>query len=340
MKRQETRMIDRTLLEVVRRNPKADRLELLQLCKGLTGLGADLLEIDSQVLGKLVELPAESQFLMHIGKASELAACSEQGIRCCSLSAVLLNDRTLMETIRKQGMKAFVDLHAADEKELSELKVPGLPVHVDQIRIFGLDQAVDASWVMLVENLAKQLNVSIGICPGNRFFNATAIALEAVMAGLSHVTVSFAGYGGDHGLACTEEVLVAMETLHKPDTSKTFHALPAVSRCLSDATGIRIAEDKPVIGSGIFHYESGIHAAGIEKAAETYEPFAPELVGQSRKLHLGKHSGRKAVERKLIELGISCSEWEPEELLERIRKKSIELKRSLKDEEIRLVIGR
>ncbi|MFZ3090609.1 MAG: hypothetical protein WA240_08310 [Nitrospirota bacterium] len=42
--------------------------------------------------------------------------------------------------------------------------------------------------------------------------------------------------------------------------------------------------NKPIVGSGVFTYESGIHADGVIKYPPCYEPFPPEDVGAKRRL--------------------------------------------------------
>ncbi len=44
-----------------------------------------------------------------------------------------------------------------------------------------------------------------------------------------------------------------------------------------------------------FAHESGIHVHGVLNNALTYEPISPELVGHSRRIVLGKHTGANAV---------------------------------------------
>ena len=88
-----------------------------------------------------------------------------------------------------------------------------------------------------------------------------------------------------------------------------------------------------VIGSAIFAVEAGIHADGISKAPYTYEPFIPESVGKARSLVVGKHSGTKAIEIKLHDLGIEISENAIPELLIKVQEASVLLGRSLTDEE-------
>ena len=66
---------------------------------------------------------------------------------------------------------------------------------------------------------------------------------------------------------------------------------------------------KPIGGANIFATEAGIHQDGLLKNPDTYLPYRPEKVGASGiQLVLGRHSGRRAVAERLVELGIDSSE--------------------------------
>ena len=76
----------------------------------------------------------------------------------------------------------------------------------------------------------------------------------------------------------------------------------------------------------------------------TYEPYPPELVGQRRRLVIGKLSGRHAIKAKLEELGIFVSEEELTKITEAVKAASEERKSALSDEQflklIEDVLGR
>jgi len=66
--------------------------------------------------------------------------------------------------------------------------------------------------------------------------------------------------------------------------------------------------NKPIVGENAFAHESGIHVHGVLKNAATYEPISPELVGHTRKIALGKHTGASALKSKLEEYKIEMNE--------------------------------
>ena len=73
---------------------------------------------------------------------------------------------------------------------------------------------------------------------------------------------------------------------------------------MSNAAGFPVQYNKAIVGKNAFAHEAGIHQDGMLKNTKTYEIMRPEDVGLSQSsLVMGKHSGRHAFRRKVIELG-------------------------------------
>jgi isopropylmalate/homocitrate/citramalate synthase len=80
--------------------------------------------------------------------------------------------------------------------------------------------------------------------------------------------------------------------------------------------------------------------SGVLKAPFSAETFSPELVGQTRRIVLGKKSGKASIEFKLKELGINVSEEQIDEILEEVKNKAVEKKAAITDEEFRQIVER
>jgi homocitrate synthase NifV len=91
------------------------------------------------------------------------------------------------------------------------------------------------------------------------------------------------------------------------------------------------------MGSNVFAHESGIHVAGLLRAERTFEPFAPEDVGGSRRLVLGKHSGSHAIEAVLRERGRPVDAERARRLLPPARRHAVEHERPVTPEELELL---
>lgn len=136
---------------------------------------------------------------------------------------------------------------------------------------------------------------------------AVANTLAALQAGASQAECTLCGIGERAGNAALEEVVMALNTrqnfYHLVSAIKTEEILRS-SHLLSSITGIKPSPSKAIVGRNAFAHESGIHQHGILSNAATYEIMKPESIGKmDLSLVLGKHSGRHAVVRHLLELG-------------------------------------
>jgi homocitrate synthase NifV len=133
---------------------------------------------------------------------------------------------------------------------------------------------------------------------------ATANTLAAVQGGATHVSVCVLGLGERAGNAALEEVVAALDQIAARSTGVRTELLPALAELVAAAARRSIPEGKSIVGGAAFTHESGIHVAGLLRDPGTYEALRPELFGRSRRIVLGKHSGRAAVAHALSALGI------------------------------------
>src|SRR5207245_6309423 len=92
------------------------------------------------------------------------------------------------------------------------------------------------------------------------------------------------------------------------------------SQRLSSITGTRPQPNKAIVGRNAFAHEAGIHQHGVLKNPLTYEIMTPASVGLGeRYLILGKHSGKHAVESRLVALGLAPSKEEVETITAQVK---------------------
>ncbi len=137
----------------------------------------------------------------------------------------------------------------------------------------------------------------------NDFGLAVANSIAGIEAGAQQAHVTVNGIGERAGNAALEEVVAALEFLYNVRTGINTRLLYETSLLVSKITGIPIPPNKPIVGANAFSHESGIHVHGVINFPFTYEPIKPEMVGQKRRIVLGKHSGRHGVEHALKTLG-------------------------------------
>ena len=133
------------------------------------------------------------------------------------------------------------------------------------------------------------------------------------------------GIGERAGNAALEEVVMALKTRNDFFNATTLVDTRQIYRCsslVSALTGLHVQVNKSIVGKNAFAHESGIHQDGVLKERATYEIMSPEDIGlTANRLVLGKHSGRHAFRKHLLELGYDL----PEEELSRAYESFIEL---------------
>ena len=141
---------------------------------------------------------------------------------------------------------------------------------------------------------------------------AVANTLAAIGAGAGQVEATINGIGERAGNTALEEVVMALNTradCFKAKTNVRTEQIFPTCRLVSMITGLPISQNKPIVGANAFVHESGVHQDGMLKNRETYEIMTPESIGRAQSdLVLGKHSGRKAIRAKLIEIGYQLTD--------------------------------
>ncbi len=83
-------------------------------------------------------------------------------------------------------------------------------------------------------------------------------------------------------------------------------------------SGVRVPDNKPVVGENVFTQTAGIHADGDKKNKLYYNDLMPERFGRERKYALGKTSGKANIENNLHELGIQLSDEDLKKVTQRV----------------------
>ncbi len=160
----------------------------------------------------------------------------------------------------------------------------------------------------------------------------TANALAGVLGGARQVEVTVNGIGERAGNAALEEVAATLAVRRDcfPFTCGiNLRELAPTSRLLGEIISFGCAPNKAVVGKNAFAHESGIHQHGVLSNPLTYEIMTPESVGvTANSIVLGKHSGRRALEHRLNELGHQLTRPELDQVYNRFteladRKKAI-----------------
>ncbi len=140
------------------------------------------------------------------------------------------------------------------------------------------------------------------------FGMAVANSVAAIEAGADQAHGTINGVGERAGNAALEEVAAAVRFLLNYDVGIKFERIKEVSDLVSKLFGIPVPPNKAIVGANAFSHESGIHVHGVLSNPLTYEPIDPGAVGMSRRIVLGKHSGRHSIIYALRSMGIEPRE--------------------------------
>jgi len=254
---------------------------------------------------------------------------------------VLSTIREAVATAKAQNPNAYVSVNAEDA---SRTEIGFLVEYAKAAKEEGADRLrfCDTIGLMepfrtyqIVKALREESGLEIEMHTHNDFGMAVANAIAGIHAGATWVNVTVGGLGERAGNAALEEVVMALKYVEGFEQiqfdTKRFREL---GEYVAKAAGRTIPAWKSIIGTNMFAHESGIHADGVIKNPKTYEVFAPEEVGLSRQIVIGKHSGSKAILLKFDEYGIDLTPEQANAMLPLVRTMSIELKRSLYDKEL------
>lgn len=156
------------------------------------------------------------------------------------------------------------------------------------------------------KNRFKKIPISVHF--HNDFGLATANTLTAIECGANQFHATVNGIGERTGNCSLEEIIMTLKVVYDVDLGVDTTRLYSLSKLVGRLTGIKMPVNKPIVGDNAFAHESGIHVHGILNNSSTYEPISPEMVGHSRRIVLGKHTGANAVKSKLKEYHIDLTD--------------------------------
>lgn len=185
-----------------------------------------------------------------------------------------------------------------------------------------------------VQKLVNSLKIPVEMHTHNDMGLATANALAGIRAGATSVNTTVNGLGERAGNAALEEVVMTLKQIYGIKTGVQTQHFLELSRFVAKTVNCPVPPWKAIVGENTFAHESGIHAHGVLQDPHTYEPFDPKEVGRQRQLVIGKHSGRSLLNKVLQNYGIQLDTDRSQSVLNAVRDRSTELKRSLTPDEL------
>ncbi len=211
--------------------------------------------------------------------------------------------RTDLEFLKQLYKKA--DNYGVDRVHIADT--------VGAISPYGMDY--------LVKEIRPIVKAEIALHCHNDFGMALSNSIAGLLAGANAVSTTVNGIGERAGNCSLEELIMTLKIIYGIDLDFDISKFYEISKLVESLTHMKIPDNKPIVGKNIFRHESGIHVDAVIEEPLTYEPFLPEMVGQQRRIVLGKHSGCRAVRAKLNECGIDVTKDELCKIVEQVKSK-------------------
>lgn len=195
-----------------------------------------------------------------------------------------------------------------------------------------------ASSGMLIREVMSRVNIDVEFHAHNDFGLAVANALAACEAAAPFddrrlwVSTTVNGLGERAGNVSLEVLVMNLYSHYGVAKYDTGHILP-LCKHVEKASGLTIPLNYPVVGENMFTHKSGIHVDGVLKNPSLYEAFDPSKLGMTRRIALGKHSGKASIRHKLDEMKLSASPEYAEQIRKEVGKVGEMRKRNLTDDE-------
>lgn len=172
----------------------------------------------------------------------------------------------------------------------------------------------------------------------NDYDLAVANALEAARAGFNGIHTSVNGLGERTGNTILSSIVpVLKDHMKEVEINVVEKGLNNISKMVEIISGLRIPENKPVIGENVFTQTAGVHADGDKKGNLYFNRLMPERFGRVRKYALGKTSGKANIQKNLEELGIELEA----DIMQKVTQRVIELgdkKKTITTEDLPYII--
>ncbi len=152
----------------------------------------------------------------------------------------------------------------------------------------------------------------------NDYDLAVANVFEAVKAGVKGVHVTVNGLGERAGNAPLTSVIALFHDHMKLETNIDESKLYNVSKVVESYSGVRIPNNKPVIGDNVFTQVAGVHADGDKKKNLYFNELMPERFGRFREYALSKNAGRSNIIKNLEALGIQLDDESTRKVTQRV----------------------
>ena len=173
----------------------------------------------------------------------------------------------------------------------------------------------------MVEDLGEK--VQVGIHAHNDAECGVANSLAAVEAGARMVQGTMNGIGERCGNANLASILPALELKlgYEVVGPERLRLLTETSHFVDELLNVTPDADQAYVGRNAFAHKGGMHVAGVQADARTFEHLDPELVGNSRDVLISELSGKGSVLSRADRAGIELDADAAKRAVERVKER-------------------
>jgi 2-isopropylmalate synthase len=162
---------------------------------------------------------------------------------------------------------------------------------------------------------------SVGIHTHNDAECAVANSIAGIRAGADLVQGTVNGYGERTGNANLISILPALQLKlgYSCVEPERLRRLTETAHLVDEICNLSPDPDQPYVGRNAFAHKGGLHAAGVQADARTFEHMEPEAVGNAREVLISELAGKGSVMSRAERAGIELDEAGARRAIERIK---------------------
>ncbi len=185
----------------------------------------------------------------------------------------------------------------------------------------SLPHQISEATAAVVAELGGEL--SIGVHTHNDAECAVANSIAGVQAGADLVQGTVNGYGERTGNANLVSILPALQLKlgYECVAPERLRRLTDTAHLVDEICNLSPDPDQPFVGRNAFAHKGGMHAAGVQADARTFEHMEPEVVGNNREVLISELAGKGSVLSRAERAGIEIDEAGARAAIERIKER-------------------
>ncbi len=188
----------------------------------------------------------------------------------------------------------------------------------------SLPDEIEEATAAVVAMLAKSgATATVGIHTHNDAECGVANSLAAVRAGAVLVQGTMNGYGERTGNANLVSILPALQLKMGYDcvAPERLAVLTETAHLVDEICNLAPDPSQAYVGRNAFAHKGGMHAAGVEADARTFEHLDPRAVGNSREILISELAGRGSVTARAARAGIELDDAAVRRSIETIKER-------------------